>query len=292
MITQPVNDNPPEISVESSGECVVEPSPSGPVRQLFGHLAAARKKRDTRNALMGPKRKVVKLLICWDRQVSIIVILNQAPTVLMVEAVKPSYGMIQTGSSVVVKFSHDTNTPVVTRSDDLKRIMTMSPPELEQFPHMTYWQDKRTLVILFMAVGKEEKVHTADIVIKFTETDGTRNCLFSSLIIYVVYVGIVSQIEVDLCYRHICHVIGPSYSVNGSYAVNFAMNHGAYGLTGGSNGGATIATAIDGKASNSGDMDIEQTQLHDWSLLSLAAVCFVVSVTVVIVAGGRWTRSV
>ena len=119
----------------------------------------------------------------------LIVMLNQAPTVLTVEAVKPSHGMIQTGSSVVVKFSHDTNTPVVTRSNDRKRLMSMSPPELEQLPHMAYWQDKRTLVILFMAVGKEDKVHTADIAVKFLEADGTRNCVFSSVISDVVCVG-------------------------------------------------------------------------------------------------------
>jgi ABC-type molybdate transport system ATPase subunit len=60
----------------------------------------------------------------------------------------------------------------------------MSPPELEQLPHMDYWQDKRTLVILFVAVRNEEAVHTADVVVNFAETNGkvhTLNCFLPEM---------------------------------------------------------------------------------------------------------------
>lgn len=94
---------------------------------------------------------------------------------LMVEALRLSDGMVGTGSSLVVKFSHDTNTPVVMRSDNLRQIVNISPQRLEKLPRMAYWEDGRTLVILFMAAGKGEQnqVKSTDIVVTFLEPKGT-----------------------------------------------------------------------------------------------------------------------
>ena len=63
-----------------------------------------------------------------------------------------------------------------------------------------------------------------------------------------------------------------------------------YGLTHSNDGsgGATTVTR-DGTPTISDAMDIEQIQLNDWGLVSaaLAAVCFVATVTVVIVASRK-----
>jgi hypothetical protein len=62
VIIQPVNDNVPELTVESSDECTVEPSPIDLARQFFENLPVSRKKRGKENSFVGPKTKVNKHL--------------------------------------------------------------------------------------------------------------------------------------------------------------------------------------------------------------------------------------
>lgn len=56
---QPVNDIPPELTIESSGGCVVDSSSTGPVHQLFADLAGgSRSRRGAGSTVFGPKLQV------------------------------------------------------------------------------------------------------------------------------------------------------------------------------------------------------------------------------------------
>ena len=96
------------------------------------------------------------------------------------------------GSQVVVKFSVDTNTPVVLRPSNLKRVVSMSPSWLHNLPHIGVWMDPKTLHIVFPVVESSiSDMVTADqLVVAFPSPPGSE--LFMCLsVLHLSVVGFV-----------------------------------------------------------------------------------------------------
>ena len=77
------------------------------------------------------------------------------------------------GSRVIVKFSVDTNTPVVLRPSDLQRVVSLSPPSLLDLPHIGVWLDVQTLHIIFPIVKNGNmKIAAEELVVTFPSQPG------------------------------------------------------------------------------------------------------------------------
>ena len=101
----------------------------------------------------------------------------QAPEVLFVKAVDVPGGRVQSGSSLSIEFSHDTNMPPVLRPADLRRILTLHPPRLANTSHMAIWTEPHMLSVIFPAMSKDESVPLTQVFVSFKGVKGTFHLL-------------------------------------------------------------------------------------------------------------------
>jgi cysteine-rich repeat protein len=215
-----VNDHSPEVSLVTVDGCEVDPDDGGSAVSL--HAMNARKKRYVVESQAIPKR--------------------EAPEVLFVKAVNVPVGRLQAGSSLMIKFSHDTNMPPVLRPADLNRILTLSPLTLVNTSHMAFWTEPHTLAVVFPAMSNDESVPLTNVYVCFKGVQG--NCNSS-----------------DVCEFGVCHADGWSCSVAGSYGIYPTGRQSV----------DTVSAA-----------DIEQTPLYNWCLVVLACACFIAVATVAV----------
>ena len=76
------------------------------------------------------------------------------------------------GCTVLVKLSQDTNTPVVLRLSDMKQVLQLHPPLLNDIPHFGVWADRQTLLIIFPAVDKYNNIDFNELMINFLAHSG------------------------------------------------------------------------------------------------------------------------
>ena len=82
------------------------------------------------------------------------------------------------GFTVSVKFSQDTNTPVVLRPSDMKQVLQLHPPLLNNLSHFGVWTDKQTLLIIFPTVDEPNNVDFSELMINFIAHAGMQLDVF------------------------------------------------------------------------------------------------------------------
>jgi cysteine-rich repeat protein len=129
---------------------------------------------------------------------------REAPSVLSVEAVAQVDGHIKAGSSLHIRFSHDTNMPPVLANSHLRKVLTLSPRCLHVAPTVAGWKDNRTLVVLFPTLASENgDVAGNNVTVSFVEPPEPDS-------------------EKQSCLSSVCHAGGKSRRVTGSYKVGHA----------------------------------------------------------------------
>ena len=95
-----------------------------------------------------------------------------------VQVEEASSNSLRPGTAVIVKFSHDTNTPPVLSQSQLLKLITFSPDHLNDVPTVGLWDDHRTLAIVFPTgafyPGGVAPVRTKDIELTFMGKDNGR----------------------------------------------------------------------------------------------------------------------
>lgn len=86
---------------------------------------------------------------------------------------------LASGSFLLLRFSHNTNTPPVLRSADLRRVIQVFPDYLAQLPHFALWRDMDTLVIVFpsMDIKTSVGVKMREVAVTFISSGTTRSCV-------------------------------------------------------------------------------------------------------------------
>ena len=153
-----MNDQAPKLIVHVSGDCLV-PDNDLPSVDLFGDFVSdpsSRKKKKRDIKTIGQKKTV------------------ESPQVLSVHVSGGWEKEFGAGSQMVVKFSVDTNTPVVLRPSDLRRVVSMSPAWLHDLPHIGVWKDPKTLHVVFPVVmdTMNGKVTADELVVAFLSLPG------------------------------------------------------------------------------------------------------------------------
>ena len=79
------------------------------------------------------------------------------------------------GTTVIVKFSHATNTPPVLRRSQLAKLVSFLPKHLNDAPTFGLWDDNRTLAIVFPTgafyPGGVAPVRTKEIALTFVNSN-------------------------------------------------------------------------------------------------------------------------
>ena len=93
---------------------------------------------------------------------------------MSVEAVALVDGYVSAGSSLHIRFSHDTNMPPVLAKPHLHKVLTLSPRSLHVAPTVAAWKDNRTLVVLFptLIAGDNGEVAGNNVTVSFVEPPG------------------------------------------------------------------------------------------------------------------------
>jgi hypothetical protein len=128
------NDNIPMLAVMAAGGCLV-PESDAPELDLFAGVGPDRKKKKRKRHVRNEQEMKGEQL-----------------EVLYVDESGIEGDEVRAGFRVMVKFSGDTNTPVVLRPSDLQRVVKLSPSVLEDLPHFGVWPDSKTLHIVFPVV--------------------------------------------------------------------------------------------------------------------------------------------
>ena len=85
---------------------------------------------------------------------------------------------LRPGTAVIVKFSHNTNTPPVLSRSQLMKLISFSPEHLNDARTIGLWDDNRTLAIVFLTgafyPGGVAPVRTKDIELTFLAKDHGR----------------------------------------------------------------------------------------------------------------------
>ena len=194
---------------------------------------------------------------------------------LFVRAVNSQEDRLQPGSSLHIRFSHDTNMPPVLRPADLRRILTLNPPGLSNTSHMAFWTYPHTLSVIFPTVREEdEPLSLTQISVSFNEMEGTMQFIIVFVIFLCTLRTVVENCEsTDVCEYGICHSDGWSCRVTGFYGVN------------------QTAILVPNPYVYSQDVlayDNDQTPMHNWCLLFIALVCSVTAAVVTVAM--QWKR--
>lgn len=93
---------------------------------------------------------------------------------MSVEAVALVDGFVSAGSSLHIRFSHNTNMPPVLARSDLHEIVKLSPLTLHEARTVAAWQDNRTLVVLFptLEASMKDGVTDNNVTVSFVESAG------------------------------------------------------------------------------------------------------------------------
>ena len=98
---------------------------------------------------------------------------------MSIQAVLLRDGCVRAGSSLHISFSHNTNVPLVLSQMDLQKIVTFSPPSLQEAQKVAAWVDNRTLVVVFPTLKSlvEDCLSPLDLKVSFIESSGILLCL-------------------------------------------------------------------------------------------------------------------
>jgi hypothetical protein len=238
-----VNDVTPVMTVSVDGNCLIDTvGEDDYVATIYTMDEEMRQRRET-----VPQKSMAK---------------RDAPDVVSVQAFGYTGNHFQAGSTVSVKFSHNTNTPTVLRSVDMTKIVQLHPLVLNELSHIGIWTDHKTLLIIFPAVNEDQSIDASQLSVEF-----------------VLHAELYNSTDIDVCEFSVCHQGGMSYGVEGRYDVMPKQEEGPAPVAG------EEVSSSHGAVWQNNVGDVEQTQLHDWGLLALAFTCFAVAFVVVLVAG-------
>ena len=154
------------------------------------------------------------------------VVVVQAPDVLFVKAVDVPVGRLQSGSSLSIRFSHDTNMPPVLRRADLRRVLTLNPPSLANTSHMAIWTEPHTLSVIFPAMSRDGSMNLTQVLVSFKSLSGTFHLLQrGTMLLSTVWSALENCNSTDVCQYGVCHADGWSCRVTGTYRVDQTEKH-------------------------------------------------------------------
>ncbi|XP_065826334.1 uncharacterized protein [Oscarella lobularis] len=146
-----VNDNSPQFLFQGGMECVSERS-------------SRRRVRDVEKQKEPRAEKRTEFMV-------------RVTSVQVEEAQSDS---LRPGTAVIVKFSHNTNTPPVLSRSQLMKLISFSPEHLNDARTIGLWDDNRTLAIVFLTgafyPGSVAPVRTKDIELTFLAKDHVNPC--------------------------------------------------------------------------------------------------------------------
>ncbi|XP_065843563.1 uncharacterized protein [Oscarella lobularis] len=155
-----INDNPPDFLIQGGMECVAEKNSRHRRRRRREVEEKKEISADMRTEAFSQKRKRVQ--------------------VTSVQVEEPSNDGVLPGTTVFVKFSHDTNTPPVLSRSQLMKLISFLPKHLNDVPAVGLWDDNRTLGIVFPTgafyPGGVAPVRAKDITLTFVDNNHVDPC--------------------------------------------------------------------------------------------------------------------